>query len=370
MIKKILATGLLAAAAHAQAAGFADLLKGVADLQRTVQQGQAAIGANTTTPATVFGSNRTEPDWLPAYPRAQLRKEFVNPFDTVVMPLTQPALSATTTRYAVPMEGKVTMLQYSHEADDSPLLIQRHYDALLAQQGFERAMACSSPCPAQSASVYWMKMLDPNNKVVDGLFPAAPVVLIGYKANAIALIAIGKSYNAPYTTFVKLVEGNITNRADLDAWLATFKAVAPPAPKTPALTAPPATVAAPPTPSVTSEVVEAISPARLQNAVTQTRGRLFVMLSSKEAKCPFCVRANPVFAALANKHADTGRFVTATWEPWQKAFEHDFVKAKGIGGLPTYLAFTDGAYVGRVDGNVALTELEQKLIIDPQLPKP
>lgn len=370
MIKKALFTCMLAAACHAQAAGFADLLKGVADLQRTVQQGQAAVGANTTSATAVFGSKRNEPDWLPAYPRAQLRKEFVNPFDTVVMPLTQPALSATTTRYAVPMEGKVTMLQYSHEVDDSPLLIQRHYDALLAQQGFERAMACSSPCPVQSAPVYWMKMLDPNIKADSNYFPDAPVVLIGYKANAMVFVAIGKNVNVPYTTFVKLVEGNITNRADLDAWLATFKAVAPPAPKTAALVAPPPVAPIAGIPTVMSDVVENIAPARLQNAVTQTKGRLFVMLSSKEAKCPFCVRANPVFATLANKRADTGRFVMVTWEPWPKAFEHEFVKAKGIGGLPAYLAFMDGAYVGRVDGNVPLNELEQKLINEPQLPKP
>lgn len=372
MTKKILSGFIwVGLAVSAQASGLDDLLKGVGNIQRTVQQAQSATGmapaapaappASVATPVPATGGRRIEPDWFTIYPRAQVRREFVNPFDSVILPLSQPAVGATTTRYAMPMEGKVTMLQYSHEADDSPLLIQRHYDALLAQQGYERVIACASPCPAASAAVYWMKMLDPNGKMDHWAFPDAPRVLIGYKADAMAFVAVGKNNNYAYTSFVKLVDGAITNRTDLDAWLASLKPVAPPTPATPAIVAPQAGAAALPVALPQSDVVESIAPVRLQNAIAQTRGPLFVMLTSRDPKCPHCIRANPRYAELAAKHANTGRFVTVNWEPWPKAFEHEFVKSKGIGGLPAYLAFTDGVQTGRVDGNVPVEELEQKL---------
>ncbi len=376
LIKKILSGFIwVGLAVSARASGLEDLLKGVGDIQRTVQQAQSATGMAPASPAVsavpvaapipTAGSRRIEPEWFHIYPRAQVRKEFVNPLDSVILPLTQPAVGATTTRYAVPMEGKVTMLQYSHEADDSPLLIQRHYDALLAQQGYERVIACASPCPTASAAVYWMKMLDPNGKMDHWAFPDAPRVLIGYKADAMAFVAVGKNNNYPYTSFVKLVDGAFTNRADLNAWLASLKPVAPPTPATPAVVAPQpgsAPLAAALSPS---EVVEPITPTRLQNAIAQTRGRLFVLLTSRDPKCPHCVRANPRYAELAAKHANAGRFITVNWEPWPKAFEHEFIKSKGIVGLPAYLAFTDGTPTGRVDGNVPVEELEQKLIQAP-----
>jgi thiol-disulfide isomerase/thioredoxin len=318
-----------------------------------------------------MGNNRIKPDWLTRYPGADLRKEFINPFDTVTLPLTMPAIGATTTRYAVPMEGKVTMLQYNHRVGDSPWLIQRHYDALLAEQGFNRVIACATPCPTASGQVYWMKMLDPNTVMDGGAFPWAPTILIGHKDNAMAFVAVGKSVyesSAPYTSFVKIIEGSITDRSDLDAWLASLKRKAPAAPKTPALVAPsaiPVSRAAP----FQSNIVEEIAPARLTSAANQTRGRVYILLSSKDSNCPFCVRANPVFAELASQHADEGRFIMTTWEPWPTAFNDAFVKSKGIGGLPAYLVYADGKYIGRVDGNVPKESLEQNLINTPKLPK-
>lgn len=374
MKKKCLVVCVLAASAFAaQAADFGQVLRGLSDLQKAVQQGGATAIQQGTSAENVDqakpisrGSNRREPDWMVRYPRAQLRKEFLNPFDRASIPLTMPGVGAASTRFAVPVEGKITMLQYDHEADDSPLLIQRHYDALLAQQGFERVIACASPCPTQYGAVHWMKMLDPNRIVDSNFFPDAPLILIGYKANAVAFVAVGKSPNVPYASFVKLVEGAITDRSDLDAWLASLKPSAPPAPAVPALVAPQATAPSKIRAAVTSSIVETISPGRLESAIRQTRGRLFILLSSEDRNCPFCIAANPTFADLADRHADAGRFVRVTWEPWRTAFEHKFVVAAGVNGLPTYLSFTDGVLDGRVAGNYPVADLEQKLIRKPK----
>ncbi len=366
LINAILAVYIIAASSlTAQAASLGDVFNVISNVQRAAQQDRPAGSNNSEHPA-IFGSNRSEPDWLTRYPRASLSKEFVNPFDTVSIPLTMPSVDATTTRYAVPMEGKVTMLQYRHEADDSLLLIQRHYDAILAQQGFERVIVCAKPCPSSGGAAHWMKMLDPNSKVDYFNFPVAPQILIGYKANAMVFVAIGKNPNLPYASFIKLVEGTITNRSDLNAWLASLKPAEPPAPAVPAMVAQQPYAYVPHETATQSDIVENISPTRLQSAIAQTRGRLIVLLSSRDKNCSFCVRAIPRYAELASKRASAGRFVMVTWEPWGSAFKHDFLRAHEILALPTYLTFMDGKLDARADGNLPVATLENKLIDQPQ----
>ena len=366
MIKLIVSGALLTLAVTcAQAGGLDALLKGVADVQNIVKQVQPRTGTDPATPASGSLTSQLiqgkagrkvaiEPAWLPPYARSTLTKEFTNPLDFVQVPVHFAGTGSQATRHLIGMEGKITMLQYKHQTDDSPLLIRRHYDALLAQNGFERVIACNIPntCPTVSAGHSLARRLDPKGSVDSNAVPDNATILIGYKADAVALIAIGK-YNYAYSTFVGLVEGTMTNPSELTTWLASLTPSEPPSPEKAASNA-----------DITStgDVVEVVSPARIQSAIAQTRGKLVVLLTSNDPNCDPCRKAQPVFAQLADKHQNQGRFVKALWSPWAAAFQHELVKSTGEGGVPIYLTFIDGKKVTQFTGNYPLEVLEKKLL--------
>lgn len=218
----------------ADSAGLGDLLQGVSrakelvndakDAKEAVKQTQESVDSVTAANvATVSILKRSGTEWLTTYPRARIQQEFFNPLEIINFPLTKPSDGESTTQYSVPLEGKVIALSHKHEADDSPLLIQRHYDAILAKQGFERVVVCANACKNMGGESSWMGMLDANKKMATGSFPEEPLLLIAYKADALALIAVGKSANAPYVSYVQLVEGAISSRSELDAWLISRK---------------------------------------------------------------------------------------------------------------------------------------------------
>jgi hypothetical protein len=222
----VVAISIASLAVHS--AGLGDLVQGVSkgkelvnDAKDAVKQTQESVDSATAASASLL--KRSGLEWLIKYPRAQIQQEFFNPLEIISFPLTKPSDGESTTQYAVPLEGKVIMLSYKHEADDSPLLIQRHYDALLAKQGYERVVVCANACKNMGGEASWMGMLDVNKKMATGSFPEEPLLLIAYKANAVALIAVGKSTSAPYVSYVQLVEGTISSKTELDTWLASRK---------------------------------------------------------------------------------------------------------------------------------------------------
>jgi hypothetical protein len=237
VIKKSLIIFSLIVTNHAaQAAGLGDILQGVSkakeiasdakDAVKQVQeqtQEQTQESTNTSPAAPVSVLKRAGMEWLTKYSRSQIQQDFYNPLEIISIPLSKPSDGESTTQYSIPIEGKVVILSYKHEADDSPLLIQRHYDAILAKQGFERVVVCSNGCKNMGGEAAWMGMLDVNKKMATGSFPEEPLLLIAHKANAVAFVAVGKSANAPYVSYIQLVEGAISSRTELDAWLASRK---------------------------------------------------------------------------------------------------------------------------------------------------
>jgi hypothetical protein len=305
-----------------------------------------------------------EPNWLQPYARSQLIRQHLDPLQRTSLPLSMPARVGEAARYSVDLEGKVTLLQYRHQADDSPLLIQRHYDAVLAQAGFERVMVCAEPCPTSGGAARWMNLLDRSRQIDYSFFPDAPTVLVAHKANAIAFVAIGKNSNFPFGTTIKLIEGTYTNPDQLKTWLDSLKPAAVTTPAIPAIVAPQGTTASnesKPEPYNSAEI-ELIPPGRLNAAISQTKGLFVVMLSSRDANCPHCARANPRYASVAKSLPDAARYGVVFWEPWADAFKQPSpLHNSTIRGIPTYLVYQDGKLINRVNGNVIEPDLKTQL---------
>lgn len=343
------------------AGGLDDIFKVIGQVQKLAGDGLA--GGNSGSPANMGKpgdsaatstpqiGKRYQPDWLSAYPRAELKKEFFNPFEASTIPLSMPEAGATSARYAVAVEGQTTILQYLHQRDDSPTLIQRHYDTLFAQHGFNRFIACAIPCASGGYENNWMPMLDPSRAVSRLFFPNHPSYLVAYKENAIAVVAIGRWGDDRYSSFIKIIDGRITNRRDLDDYIATLK------PLNSAQTATSTTSKAP----AEIDIVENIAPGRLQAAISQTKGKLIVLLSSHDKACGFCTRAIARYSELSKLNPNSGRYIAVYWEPWLEAFKHEILAAQGIVGIPTYLLYEDGRLINRVDGDLSVADLQKRL---------
>jgi thiol-disulfide isomerase/thioredoxin len=356
-------TGISSACAQ-DLGNLGKLLGVVKDLQKTSSPvSGVAQNAPPIQPVRVQSSQRAEPAWLPAYPRSELSKEFMDPLQRTVLPLTMPAAGSKQTRYAVNMEGKVTMLQYKHQTDDSPLAIQRHYDSFLAQAGYGRVLVCTNPCPASGGAAHWMGMLDPNRSADYFNFPNAPTILVGHKENSMVFVAIGKSSNAPYASYIKIVEGSYLDKAELTSYLDSLKPLtAVEAASTPAISAQSTGRPVQGQGQMASgEVVETIASPRIQTVLNQTRGKVFLFLSSRDSGCPFCIRANPKFTELAGRYPDSGRYLAVYAEPWTAIANDTFFKAQKLQGIPAYLVFEDGKELSRVVGDHSVSDLAAKL---------
>ncbi|WP_292932258.1 thioredoxin family protein [Noviherbaspirillum sp.] len=239
---------LLCAATSAHAGLFDDLSK-VADTVKkgaSLLPGPAGTASTTSTGAGGMssehqpsGTNVLLPLDLTAFPRAQLYRRVDNPFDRVKLPISVPVKTPDgfVPPYSVPMEGKVTMLQFAHRSDDSPLLIRAHYEAWLAQQGFERLLVCETPCPQLPSQWDWRKVIDPTERLDSNYVPDQPTYVAGYKQDAMVLVGIGK-HIYDYTSVVKIVEGRVL---DPQPWKTV---TAPKAPLAPVALSKPAAAAA------------------------------------------------------------------------------------------------------------------------------
>jgi thiol-disulfide isomerase/thioredoxin len=122
------------------------------------------------------------------------------------------------------------------------------------------------------------------------------------------------------------------------------------------IAAPSARVAAP-----ESGRVPQVEPRAIADTLARSRGLVVVMLSSFEATCAFCLRANPGFETLAQSHPDV-RFLRVMYRPWTVASADAFGKSLDVQGLPLYVAYQDGRPVGRVEGFATPEVLDAKLI--------
>ncbi|MFG6467170.1 hypothetical protein [Roseateles sp. BYS87W] len=300
---------------------------------------------------------QAQPIELRPYPRAQELGRYDNPLEAGALPVSPPerANGKNQSRWRLPYEGKVAMQQYKHPADDSPLLIARHYGAQLTEQGFELVAICDIPCSrpgSPDASVYWFHELDLAKRLQYSAFGDRGMYLIGHRADAVVAVRVGAS-SGGYASVVKTVSSAQLDRAPLLAYVEQQRAPAADAPLPPPPGRAPANVPG----------IESVAPAALSGWVRQSKGWVVVQLSSHDPGCGFCVRSNPAFNALAAAEADTGtRFARVAFQPWRTVGDNDFVRQFGVGGIPAYFTFKDGQLMRRHDGIADEATLRRSLL--------
>ncbi|HEY0956612.1 MAG TPA: thioredoxin family protein [Roseateles sp.] len=325
-------------------------------------------GASLLAAAALLGALQAQATELRPYPRAQELGRYDNPLEAGALPISPPERTQgkNESRWRLPYEGKVSMQQYKHPSDDSPLLIGRHYAGQLREQGFELVTICDIPCKpprgGSDASVYWFHELDLAKKLSYSAFGDLGLYLIGHRPDAVVAVRVGQGQGA-YVSVVKTVTAAQLDRAPLLAYVEQQRAPAADAPLPPppgrtraSPAAPPAVVAAP--------GVENIAPAALGAWVRETKGWVVVQLSSFDPGCSYCVRSNPAFNSLAAAEASKGGFAFArtVFHPWGTLNQNDFVNQYGVGGLPAFFTFKDGQLMRRHNGIADEATLRRNLL--------
>ncbi|WP_457444884.1 TlpA family protein disulfide reductase [Roseateles sp. P5_E4] len=308
---------------------------------------------------------------LRPYPRAQQMGRYDNPLEAGALPISPPERAQggnRTSRWRLPYEGSVVMTQYKHEADDSPLLVARHYAGQLREQGFELITVCDFPCKAadgaEDAAVYWFHELDLAKKLTWQAFGDRGMYLIAHRADAVVAIRVGTVYGG-YASTVKAISATNLDRGPLLAYVERQRAPVADAP----LPSPPGRTATnPPAPAsaaaaATSPFVKEVAPAELSAWLRKTKGWVVLQLSSYDPGCIYCIRANPSFNALAqNQQAKGISFVRVAFQPWTSVSRNDFVAQYAVPGLPIYFTFQDGQLMRRHQGNADEATLRQALL--------
>lgn len=405
VIANVVLTMTILAHAPSHASVFDDLNKAL----DTVKRGAAMIPGTPGEPsnsAAAYGDAKTSGtysnrhamlpmDFVP-YPRAKLYKRVDNPLERLVMPLTTPVRTPEgfISALATPMQGKITMLSYTHYADDSPLLIRQYYESWVASQGFERLLICETPCRALPTNYDWRQMIDPTDRMDPNYIPSEPTFIAGYKQGAMLIVGVGKQ-GSSYTSFIKIVEGQILDERQ---WLAATAKRAPlpavplvhsgashvpyPAPPPPVPTRASMPIAqqydkaemvmqatgqdrAPPTASrlyAPNSGTEEITPDQLAARLAGASGLTVVHFSSKDPGCSFCVRSNARFDTLAKSRAGQATFLRVMWHPYVQAFDDPLAIQYNLVGLPAFIAFQGTTVAKRVDGDHSAVELSNKLM--------
>jgi thiol-disulfide isomerase/thioredoxin len=308
-------------------------------------------------------------DELRPYPRAKALGRYDNPLEAGALPISPPERAKGGTRASrvhLPYEGAVSLVQYRHEADDSPLLIARHYAGLLRDQGFELVTVCDMPCKspdgAEDAGVYWFHELDLAKKLTWNYFGDRGMYLIGHRADAIVAVRVGAAH-AGYASVIKTISAPHLDRGPLLAYIEAQRASAADAPLPP----PPGRVAPSPQPPASAPApnpfVKEVAPAELGAILRQTRGWVVLQLSSHDPGCGFCVKANPTFDALAQHESPKGvSFVRVAFQPWTSVSGNEFAVQYGVTGLPTFITFQDGQLMRRHQGIADEAALRKSLL--------
>jgi hypothetical protein len=104
--------------------------------------------------------------------------------------------------------------------------------------------------------------------------------------------------------------------------------------------------------------VENVDPDYLNTVIGSSKGFLLLHITSSDPRCGYCVESYRPFEELARRHARQARFARVSWERFESSFQDSFLQRLGLSGLPVHLAYRDGQLVNRMDGNVAIGELE------------
>ena len=405
----VLATLALVTTVLAQVPAYSGVFDDINKALDTVKKGTAMLPGAPADPfnsSTPYGgtkpggaySNRNAmlPMDLVPYPRAKLHERIDNPLERLVMPLTTPVHTPEgyVSALATPMQGRVTMLTYSHYEDDSPLLIRQHYESWIASQGFERLLVCEAPCKALPFGYNWRQMVDPTNRLDANYIPSEPTFVAGFKQGAMVIVGIGKN-NGSYSSLIKMVEGQILDERQ---WLAATAKRAPlaavplvrsgsnhvpyPAPPSPSSTRVVIPVAqqseqtemaqqttrqdrtqpAPSRPTAANSATEEITPDQLTTRLAGASGVTVVHFSSNDPGCSFCVRSNARFDTLAKSKAGQATFLRVMWHPYVQVFDDPLAVQYNLVGLPTFIAFKGTTVARRVDGDHSAVELSNKLM--------
>jgi thiol-disulfide isomerase/thioredoxin len=352
-IKNIIAVVGVTLSLHANS-GWLDTLKQAKDLVKDTGVLDSASKSGSTSGSSIPGISVAieYPFGLIEYPRATLIKETLNPFDRVNMPISPPVKlpsGETRARYEVPMEGKVTILQFEHKGDDSPILIQKHYEAWLTEKGFDRLLMCQSPCKEMYS--YWdmREIIDPAKRILINGYPADPTYFTAFKNDAMVLVGVGK-YQGAYLSIIKVVEGKVIDRTNWDKL------------KKP-VTLPPSTGESKPVPELPGTTgVTAISADDALTYVKAAKGITYVQLSSYDKNCGYCVKANPEYDKFSIYHAGKAAFLQIAIQPWKDAFKNEFALTYNVTGVPTILAFENGKLIGRHNGLGSVKDLNKSLV--------
>ncbi len=167
----------------------------------------------------------TEPFGLVAYPRSRLASQYANPLERGRMPLSKleptPA-DGLQPRLSVPYEGSVHLYGYELRPDDSPLLVRRHYENILLQQGFQTVFICEDSCGG--GRVPWRAQFDPAQKLDPNIIPEGhSSYLVAEREGNLVLVGVGQ-YISSYSVVVKTVEGRILDRRPVEAAVAALSA--------------------------------------------------------------------------------------------------------------------------------------------------
>ena len=368
-LQKIAAISCLMASITAHA-DWLGTLKDAADMVKSTgvisPSGESKAPANKSSTGSTVKSNGNVgfPMGLQAYPDAELKARYDNPFAQVDIPISPPRRTSNdnTVEYKVPVEGKITMLQFNHPRGSSPLLIQKHYESWLAANGFERMLICASPCK-EASGIFWLPHVNTDNQLDYGYLPEAPTYVAGYKDNAMVIFGVGLTPGdgqKTYSSLVKVVEGRVI---DNSAWKKLMTPHTPLPVVDPSQPAPngSASIVVPPAGSAPAGIKD-IAPNSLLKEVQASKGLVVVQLSSYDANCGFCVRGNPHFDAFAKKYAGRLTFWRATAQPWLSVTDNDFVRTLHVAGVPATFLFQDGQLVRQLDGIATESQLNAKLL--------
>lgn len=296
--------------------------------------------------ALLLGAVSARSQELRAYPRAQELGRYDNPLEAGALPISPPerAKGKNESRWRLPYEGKVSMQQYKHPADDSPLLIGRHYAGQLREQGFELITICDIPCAGRTdspdASVYWFHELDLAKRLTYSAFGDRGMYLIAHRPDAVVAVRVGQGQGG-YVSVVKTVAAAQLNRGPLLAYVERQRSPAADAP-----------LPAPVGPTAAAPFVTDVAPASLSAWVRESKGWVVVQLSAHDPKCGYCVRSNPAFNALAAAEGPKKEisFARVAFQPWTSVNQNEFAAQFGVSGLPSYFTFKDGQLMRRQNG--------------------
>jgi len=301
------------------------------------------------------------------YPRAVPLQRYDNPLERGALPISVPDRGASgerVSRVRLPYEARVSMAQYRHAVDDSPLLIARHYAGQLQKQGFELLTVCETPCRSASgladSSVYWKRELDLANKLEMRPFGDNGIYLIGHRADAVVAVRVG-SWDSASASTVKIVQAPGIDRTPITQYIESQRAPVvsaslPPPPR-------PARVAASAGAAGGERGVQLVAPRDAAELIARSKGILVVQVTSFDTACGFCVRSNDVFDTLARDGgASAPKFIRITYQPWGAVSRDGFAQSYGVNGLPTFFTMKDGQLVRRRNGIATADELRKLLL--------